>query len=67
MEGNLKCVSFAKKVRDDNEPLIYTEFTDGELGECVEIRYKHDQFELWSGISFVKINYCPMCGRKLVD
>ena len=58
---------YCKKVRDDNEPLIWSEFMDGELSECVEIRYKHGQFELWSGISFVRINYCPMCGRKLED
>lgn len=58
---------YCKKVRDDNEYLIWSESPDGELSEAVHIRYKHGQYELWSGISFRKINYCPMCGRKLED
>lgn len=58
---------YCQKVRDDNEPLIWDEDKYGELNECVEIRYKHGQFELWSGICFRKINYCPMCGRKLSE
>lgn len=57
---------YCQKVRDDNEPIIWDEI-DGELIECVDIRYKHGQFELWSGICFRKINYCPMCGRRLIE
>lgn len=56
---------FCKKVRDSNESLIWDEDKNGELRGYVEIRYKHDRFELWSGNCFTEINYCPMCGRKL--
>ena len=55
---------YCQKVRDDNEYLIYDELNE-EVMEAVQIRYKHDKFELWSGICFREINYCPMCGRKL--
>lgn len=58
---------YCKKVSDDNKPLIYSEFPDGELYTCVEIKFKYGKYALWSGISFQKINYCPMCGRKLED
>lgn len=64
--GGIMC-EYCKKVRDDNEPLIWDEDRNGELQNFVEIRYKHGQFELWSGICFRKINYCPMCGRKLTE
>ena len=56
---------FCKKVRDSNESLIWDEDKNGELRGYVEIRYKHDRFELWSGNCFREINYCPICGRKL--
>lgn len=59
--------NYCQKVRDDNEPLIWDEDKYGDLNECVEIRYKHGRFELWSGICFRKINYCPICGRKLTE
>lgn len=57
---------FCKKVRDSNESLIWDEDKNGELRGYVEIRYKHDRFELWSGNCFREINYCPICGRKLM-
>lgn len=55
---------YCQKVRDDNEDLIYAEL-NGEVVEAVQIRYKHEKFELWSGICFREINFCPICGRKL--
>lgn len=58
---------FCKKVRDSNESLIWDEDKNGELRGYVEIRYKHDRFELWSGNCFREINYCPICGRKLTE
>ena len=56
---------YCQKVRDSNEDLIYDELPNGEVKESVQIRYKHDRYELWSGICFREINFCPMCGRKL--
>lgn len=50
---------YCQKVRDDNEPLIWDEDKYGYLNECVEIRYKHGQFELWSGICFRKNQFLP--------
>ncbi len=55
---------YCQKARDDNDDLIYDEL-NGEVINFVQIRYKHDKFELWSGNCFREINYCPMCGRKL--
>ena len=56
-----KVCDYCKKVRDDNEELIYDEITD----EYVYITYKNNKFYLRSGICMRQINYCPMCGRKL--
>ena len=56
---------YCQEVRDDNEDLIYGELPNGEVKEAVQIRYKHDRYELWSGICFREINFCPICGRKL--
>lgn len=56
---------YCQKVRDDNEDLIYDELPNGEVEEAVQIRYKHDRYELWSGLCFREINFCPMCGRRL--
>lgn len=55
---------YCQKVRDGNEDLIYSEL-NGEVVEAVQIRYKNEKFELWSGICFKEINFCLICGRKL--
>lgn len=64
--GTVMC-EVCKKVRDSNESLIWYKDKNGEPKGYVEIRYKHDRFELWSGNCFREINYCPICGRKLKD
>ncbi len=58
---------YCKKVRDDNEDLIYTEDKNGECEYFTQIRYKGGEYRLYTVNSFRKINYCPMCGRKLCE
>lgn len=57
---------FCRPVRDDNEELIYSEL-NGECNYFTEIRYKNGEYRLYTVNSFRKINYCPMCGRKLLS
>ena len=57
---------FCKQARDDNEELIYSEI-NGECDYFTQIRFKGGEYRLYTVNSFRKINYCPMCGRKLSD
>ena len=51
--------------RDGNRKLMYFEL-NGKVVEDSEIRYRHGRYELCAGGGLdVKINFCPMCGRKL--
>lgn len=56
---------FCGQSRDDNEDLIYSEI-NGECRYFTQIRYKNEEYRIYTNNSFRKINYCPMCGRKLV-
>lgn len=60
----MKC-EYCRPVRDDNEDLIYTERSD-DYGYFTQIRYKDKEYRLYTNNAFTKINYCPICGRKLV-
>jgi hypothetical protein len=55
---------FCQPRRDDNEDLIYSEL-NGECNYFTQIRYKNGEYRLQTVNSFRKINFCPMCGRKL--
>lgn len=59
----MKC-KYCRPVRDDNEDLIYTEF-DGECTNFTQIRYKGGEYRLYTSNAFIRINYCPIYGRKL--
>lgn len=56
---------FFGQSRDDNEDLIYSEI-NGECNYFTQIRYKNEEYRIYTNNSFRKINYCQMCGRKLV-
>lgn len=57
---------FCGQSRDDNKDLIYSE-VNGECNYFTQIRYKNEEYRMYTNNSFRKINYCPMCGRKLVE
>lgn len=59
----MKC-EYCRPVRDDNEELIYTEI-DGECTNFTQIRYKGGEYRLYTVNAFIRINYCPICGRRL--
>lgn len=61
----MKC-EYCRPVRDDNEELIYTEMSNDYDGYFTQIRYKNKEYRLYTNNSFTKINYCPICGRKLI-
>lgn len=58
---------YCRKSRDDNEDLIYSEDGNGECKYFTQIRYKDDEFRLYTVNSFIRIKFCPMCGRKLSE
>lgn len=50
---------YCKERRDDNENLIETD------NYFTQIRYKSGEYRLYTVCAFIRISYCPMCGRKL--
>lgn len=56
---------YCQERRDDNEELIYSEIND-ECEYFTQIRYKDNEYRLYTVNSFIRINYCPICGRKLI-
>lgn len=61
----LEC-EYCRQVRDDNEDLIYSE-TNGECDYFTVIRFKQGEFRLYTVNSFIRIKYCPICGRELKE
>ena len=55
---------YCQQRRDDNKDLIYTEI-NGECDYFTQIRYKDNEYRLYTVNAFIRIKYCPMCGRKL--
>lgn len=58
----MKC-KYCMTVRDYNEDLIYTE-VNGECTNFTQIRYKDREYRIYTVNAFIRINYCPICGRK---
>lgn len=66
---NLDKCKFCHGGRDDGEPLCGDIINDGNIMDVV---HKVDGWflEMWNHFDFVneaKINFCPICGRKLED
>ena len=65
------------KCPDPNTPLLQEKFTEPMTGEWVELSAEYWPSEglcLYASTQYkdrqldcIKINYCPMCGRKLGD
>ena len=59
-----------KYCRDDNKPLYHVDGPIERMDSYVWVVDDQIEIDLWASGNIcviIKIKYCPMCGRKLID